>query len=100
MKLIKRHFRAWLEGQPEHRPVGRRGEECGCPLAEYLLDKTGLPHTIWDDEYFVGRYHTDAKEMPRWAYYFITKVDDSGPPGSKITAGYCLRILDDWEKPS
>lgn len=82
MKLTRKGFEAWLNERLKSEDiydgvVGYRGISCECPIATFLLEKSGA------DELYVRTYgitwfrgkHDYTMPMPKWATRFVEIID-------------------------
>ncbi len=100
MKLVRKHFRAWLEAQRAGTTVGVPGDACDCPLANYLISMGGthvhvLPNSgAQTGTFFPTGIENDDIPLPKWANEFALAVDNTGSD-ARITAERALARLDD-----
>ena len=89
--LTAEGFRAWLAKHAPEEIVGRRHDDCDCPLAHYLQEMmpSDAPitvlRTIWRDE--KSWYHG----LPGWAVAFVARIDRSKL--ETVTARRAMRVL-------
>jgi hypothetical protein len=95
MRLHRHKFERWLKAQPANHVVGRKRDNCGCPLARYHIDASGGSEVVISSDqngygYVIDRGTGDRK-LPAWADAFAFLVDDE--PNEKISATRALEIL-------
>jgi hypothetical protein len=88
----KADFIAWLKSMPHDYIVGRAGDPCHCPYAEYLVKSLHLTNVSvgWMIFWGIGK----SRRTHPWLIRFIREVDAIRPIDSYVTAGRCLRILE------
>lgn len=93
MRLIRKKFEAWLAGKPAAEIVGRAGDTCGCPLANFYHDASGGTEVSiflsTDGGFKIDRGYSTTT-LPIWARNFVFVVDSED---LKVTAGRALEIL-------
>ena len=98
--LTKRKFVAWLRSKKPGSIVGRTVEDCGCPVAVYIRETSGVTVSVMEDvmEPVDARGCTagPGRALPKWAAEFISKLDiTSGLPWqTPVTARRCLKALE------
>jgi hypothetical protein len=89
----KADFIAWLRSMPEEYVVGRAGDFCHCPYAEYLVKSLHLQSVVVR-AHGIAWGHRGFRRAHPWLIDFIREVDGIKPAKSFVTAGRCLRILE------
>ncbi len=100
MTLEYNEFKAWLETKEPEEIVGRPGDPCGCPIAQYFLENghsyvhvDGVEYTFdikaeRSDDYLAPNW----EQTPDWAGDLIMYVDNANW-GPTIDAAAVLGIL-------
>jgi hypothetical protein len=91
--LRREAFETWLRGKQLGSTVGTIASACACPLAQFLREG-GMPGVRVGATYYYlpgGFCIERARRLPAWALAFREGVDSL--PGSAITAGRALKIL-------
>src|SRR5262245_53338991 len=92
-------FRAWLQGRRPHSVVGMCGATDGCPLATFVVAKTGTPYiSVGTYSVLFGRDMVSASQvrLPYWAAQFVDAVDRLGL-GRVVCASEALSVFDTFE---
>lgn len=96
MRLLRHQFEKWLRSKPAEEIVGRKRDNCGCPLARYHADASGGSEVVISSNPqtwigYVIDYGAGNRKLPGWADAFAFLVD--GEPTTDITAGRALELL-------
>jgi hypothetical protein len=74
--LTPQKFERWLKAQRRTAHVGEAGDECRCPLANYIQDTTGIPVRVsTNDCGGVTRRSNTKFLLPHWADEFVHRLD-------------------------
>lgn len=96
-ELKQEEFRKWLLSLPPDDIVGEASRCYACPIAKYLLAKTGaLAASVSRVSYlleFAEDEFSTSQVLPKWASKFIDQVDDLDY-GEGVTGQEALTILD------
>jgi hypothetical protein len=84
-------FKEWLDSKSANDVVGEALTCDQCPLARLLTDKGHQEVEVYPLRSYVDSIKYDKN--PGWVYDFVKKVDTDKQVGEQITAGECLKIL-------
>ena len=97
MKLVRKNFRAWLEGHRPRQVVATfsldQDWDCNCPIANFL--KAGGAEAV--DVNWYGIQIGNGLRVPQaaWVGEFIEGIDSwNVSRARRFTAGFTLKILD------
>ena len=91
-ELDRQAFEAWLLDRWD-RQVGSTYDSCSCPLACWLSEVRGVPHSVGCCSY--GPFGSGGEEeqfLPEWARQFVLWADRL--PDYEITGEQAKRVLD------
>lgn len=88
-KITRSEFEQWLSSKTQDEIVGITAHPSGCPVANYLYEKTGIKYSVAPS---VVLGEINYEPTPSWMEKFIRMID-ANPSGKEVTAAQCLQLL-------